>query len=139
MPIKRTAKPSRTKKAAPAKKKILRAPLKKRSVPKRRTIAAKRRTPSKARATITKVPGEKLCGTITHYYPKIQVAVVKLTNTLNTNDSIHLKGHSTDFIQPITSMQLDHEAVTIAKKGQEIGLQVSSRVREKDLVFRIAE
>jgi len=38
----------------------------------------------------------------------------------------------------VESMQIEHENVKTAKKGQSIGLQVKERVREKDTVYKVA-
>ena len=81
-------------------------------------------------------PKENVIGTVTHYFPHVKAAVVKLKAPLAVGDMIKVKGHTTDFTQPITSMQLDHEDISVAKKGMEIGLQVISRVRQHDKVCK---
>jgi len=76
-------------------------------------------------------------GVITHYFPHVKAAVVKLSKgTVKLGDSICIKGHTTDFVQPVKSLQLDHAAVQEAKAGQEIGIKVKSRVRIGDIVYR---
>lgn len=79
----------------------------------------------------------KEVGIITHYYSHLQVAVVKLSDSLKTGDKIRIKGHTTDFEQDIKSMQVEHNQLNTAEKGQEIGLKVSDTVREHDLVYRL--
>ena len=76
-------------------------------------------------------------GEITHYFPKVQAGVIKLTGTLSVGDSIKIKGHTTDFTQKITSMQIDRAPLAAAKKGDEIGLLVDNRVRRKDIVIKL--
>jgi len=77
-------------------------------------------------------------GVVTHYFPHVEAAVVKLTKgTLNVGDSIIIKGHTTDFKDTVTSMQLDHVPITSAAAGQEIGLKVKSKVREHDIVYKV--
>jgi putative protease len=82
---------------------------------------------------------EKEIGKITHYYTKIGVAVIELTDTLKAGQTIHLKGATTDFTQPVESMQIEHENVPEAKKGQSIGMKVKDHVREHDQVFVVQE
>ncbi|MBI4388395.1 MAG: hypothetical protein HY582_05075 [Candidatus Omnitrophica bacterium] len=77
-------------------------------------------------------------GKVTHYFPHVEAAVVVLKKGgLKVGDSILIKGHTTKFKQSITSMQIDRTPITEAKKGDEIGLQVSERVREHDQVFKL--
>ncbi len=83
-----------------------------------------------------KSPKEKTIGAITHYFPKVRAAVVKLQAPLTTGDTIKIKGSTTDFNQSVTSMQIEHTPVNSAKKGQEIGLLVDSRVRQFDIITK---
>lgn len=80
---------------------------------------------------------EKLIGKITHYFSKIQVAIIELAGEIKIGDKIHIKGHNTDFEQDITSMQIDRVDVEKAKKGDAIGLKVDEKVREGDEVYLI--
>ena len=81
---------------------------------------------------------EQLVGKITHYFGKIEVGIVELSKELNVGDTIHVKGSSTDFEQKIDSIQIEHEQVDKAKKGDVVGLKVKEKVREGDEVYRIA-
>mgnify|MGYP001073919528 FL=1 len=81
---------------------------------------------------------EKLIGRVTHYFNKIGVAVIEITDDeLNVGDTIHIKGHTTDFKQVVNSMQIEHKAVEKVKKGESIGMKVDSVVHEKDQVYKI--
>ncbi|HEC78738.1 MAG TPA: translation elongation factor-like protein [candidate division WOR-3 bacterium] len=83
---------------------------------------------------------EKLIGTITHYFGKIGVAVLKVTDDeVAVGDTIHIKGKHTDFTQTINSMQVEHENIEKAKKGNEVGLKVEQPVHEKDEVYKVTE
>lgn len=75
-------------------------------------------------------------GKITHFFSKINVAVVELTAPLSVGDKIRIQGPTTDFEQTVQSMQIEHENVEAAKKGQSIGLRVNERVRENDTVYK---
>ncbi len=80
----------------------------------------------------------KKVGSVTHYFTKIDVAVVELSDTLSVGDKILLQGSTTDFEQTVASMQIEHENITTAKGGQSIGLKVEKRVREGDTVYKIS-
>jgi hypothetical protein len=69
-------------------------------------------------------------GHITHFFPKISVAVVELTLPLAVGDNILVKGPTTDFQQTVDSMQIDRKAIQRAEGGQSIGLS-ETIVREK--------
>ncbi|MBU3895748.1 hypothetical protein KKG36_00270 [Patescibacteria group bacterium] len=76
-------------------------------------------------------------GKISHYFSKINVAVVKLKAPLKQGDAIRIVGgEDTDFTQPVSSMQVDHEEVKIGKKGKEVGLKVKKKVREGYFVYK---
>jgi len=80
---------------------------------------------------------EKEVGKITHFFPKISVAVIEVTSgSLKKGDIVHIKGATTDFKQKIGSMQVDHESVEEAKQGAAIGMKVKEPVREHDLVYK---
>jgi translation elongation factor EF-1alpha len=83
---------------------------------------------------------EKLIGKITHYFNKINVGIIEITDgELAVGDTIHIKGHTTDFTQTVTSMQIEHEKIDKAKKGDDIGLKVDNSVHEKDEVYKVTE
>jgi len=80
---------------------------------------------------------EKLIGKITHYFDKISVAIVELSGVLKTGDRIRVKGHNTDFEQDVSSIQIEHENIEKAKKGDAIGVKVDEKVREGDEVYLV--
>ncbi|MFH1896345.1 MAG: translation elongation factor-like protein [bacterium] len=73
---------------------------------------------------------------VTHYFSNIGVAVIKLSKALKVGDTIQFKGATTDFEQEIESMQVDHENIPEAKKGDEVGLKVKEKVRVGDKVLK---
>ena len=75
-------------------------------------------------------------GQITHFFSKISVAVIELKKPLKVGDTIAIKGPTTDFEQPVDSMQIEHKDVQKAEAGQSIGLKVAQRVRETDIVYK---
>jgi U32 family peptidase len=74
-------------------------------------------------------------GTITHFYPKIGVAVVKLSANLAVGDKISVKGKNT-FSQDVASIQIEHESIKTAKKGQIVGLKVDQTANPGDEILR---
>lgn len=78
---------------------------------------------------------DKLIGHVTHYFPKISVAVIKLTGGLAVGDTIKIKA-KTEFTQAVQSMQVNHEAVQSGAAGDEVAIKVDQPADEKDEVFR---
>lgn len=83
---------------------------------------------------------EKLIGKITHYFGHISVGIIKIENgELNVGDTIHIKGHTSDFTQQVSSMQVEHEQIQKAKKGDDIGIKVDQKVHEHDEVYLVTD
>ena len=80
----------------------------------------------------------KKVGTVTHYYGKIGVAIVELSDTLKVGDRIKFE-NGTEFEQVVESMQVEHEQVEEAKKGEMIGLKVAQKVKEGTTVYLVEE
>ena len=78
-------------------------------------------------------------GKITHFFTKISVAIVELSDTLVVGDQILIKGPTTSIEQGVESMQIEHKDVKRAKRGQSIGLKVNGQVREHDMVYKVKE
>ena len=81
---------------------------------------------------------EEEIGKITHYFGKIGVAAIQVTQgSLSVGDTIHVKGHTSDFTQTIDSMQLDGKSVQQAAVGQSVGIKSAHHVREHDAVYKV--
>ena len=80
---------------------------------------------------------EKKVGEVTHYWGRIGVAGIKLSGSLSVGDTIRIRGATTDFTEEVGSMQIEHENIVIAKKGQEISLRVKEKVRRGDTVYKV--
>ena len=77
-------------------------------------------------------------GEVTHFFPHVKAAVIKLKrDTLSVGDTIVVRGHTTDFEQKISSLQVDHKPIEKASRGQEIGLKVRGKVRHGDKVYKV--
>ncbi len=81
----------------------------------------------------------KRIGEVTHYYDRINVAVIMLSHMLKLGDQIHFLGHGSDFLQEITSMELDHKKIKSAKKNQEIAIKVVKPVKKHTALYLITE
>jgi len=79
----------------------------------------------------------KEIGKIKHFYQKINVAVVELTDELKQGDEILIKGKITNLRQKAESMQVEHKNIAVAKKGESIGLKVNEPVKESDTVYKV--
>ncbi|MGB9706623.1 MAG: U32 family peptidase C-terminal domain-containing protein [Microgenomates group bacterium] len=77
-----------------------------------------------------------LVGKITHYYDKIEVAVVEVLAPLKVGDQIKISGHGKEFTQQVTSMQIEHQQIQEAQKGQAIGMKVDQPVKEGDEIYK---
>jgi putative protease len=127
--------PRKILKKRPAKKKAA----KRKPVSKKKPALKKRKPAAKRPPKTKKTPKQEgiFIGSITHYFPHVQAAVIKLKEPLVMGNTIKIKGHTTDLTQAVTSIQIDRVDISNAKKGDEIGLQVSSRVRQGDKVYKI--
>lgn len=80
---------------------------------------------------------EQRIGTVTHFFGKPMVCAIKLEDELQSGDLLAFRGHTTDFQQRVTSIQIEHEQVETAAAGAEVGVKVDERVREGDDVYRL--
>ena len=81
---------------------------------------------------------EEEVGRISDYFKKIGVAAIEITKgSLSVGDTIHIKGHTTDFTQSVDSMQVEHLSVSVAKAGDSIGIKVKDAVRDSDIVYKV--
>jgi len=82
---------------------------------------------------------EKLIGKVSHWFGKIGVAGIELTDKLAVGDHIHILGHTTDFDQKVTSMQIKHQDIAEAGSGDDVGVKVKVqfRARHGDRVYKV--
>lgn len=82
---------------------------------------------------------EVLAGKVLHFYSRLSVASVEVTDLLNAGDFIHIRGQTTDFNQKIESLQVLHKQVSTASRGMIVGIKVTDYVRKNDSVYRIVD
>jgi len=75
-------------------------------------------------------------GRVSHFFGRINVAIIEVTDTVSVGDQIFIKGPTTDIEQTIDSMEIEHTKVKQAEAGQSIGMKVNARVRENDIVYK---
>ncbi len=80
---------------------------------------------------------EERVGEVIKYFAKVGVAAINLENELCVGDTVHIKGHTTDFKQVVDSMQIENELVNKAKAKDSIGIKVVERVRPNDFVYKV--
>ncbi len=80
---------------------------------------------------------KKEIGKVAHYFTKIGVAVIELSDELKVGDKISIEGATTNLQETVNSMQIEHENVEKAEAGKSIGLKVQDRVRENDAVYKL--
>jgi len=80
---------------------------------------------------------EKQIGVVSNYFEHVKVAAIKLTAGLKVGDVIKFVGGEVDYDMPVESMQIDHDKVDKAKKGDEIGIKVKEKVRKEYKVFKV--
>ena len=77
-------------------------------------------------------------GKVTHYFGRIGVMAIEITqDSLAVGDTIHIKGHTSDFLQHVDSMQIDGQSVEEVTVGQSVGITVAQQAREHDTVYKV--
>jgi len=82
---------------------------------------------------------EELIGKVSDFFARPVVAAIELTAALELGDKIRIKGHTTDLVVNVDSMQIDNVAVEEASAGDSVGIKVTERVRSGDTVYKIVD
>ncbi|MDD4990325.1 MAG: hypothetical protein PHW31_03380 [Candidatus Pacebacteria bacterium] len=139
MPIKKSTKKKIIKKIAKkAVKKTIKKPAKNKAVKRiiKKAVKAKKAVLIK-KNMVKPMVNEKPIGRIVHYFDKIGVAVMSFDASVAVGDTIRIVGgENTDFEQEVGSMEVDHEKVQKAKKGDEVGMKVKEKVHEGYKVYK---
>lgn len=81
---------------------------------------------------------EKKVGVVESYFGKVGVAAMKITDeTLRVGDTIRVKGHTTDVLTKVESIQIEHAPVQEAGPGASVGIKIAAKVREHDVVYKV--
>ena len=76
-------------------------------------------------------------GTIEDFFAHVNVIAFKVENEVAVGDTLHVKGHTTDFIQQVESIQIEHKNIQKAVKGDSVGIKVKERARKGDTVYKV--
>jgi putative protease len=76
-------------------------------------------------------------GRVTHYFNRIGVAVIVISGVLKVGDTIQILGKTTDLVQKVFSLEIEHKKVQSVGPGQEVALKVDEPVRIGDMVYKI--
>jgi len=81
---------------------------------------------------------EEQVGVVVKFFAKPSVAAIDMkSGSIKKGDTLRFKGHTTDFLEEVISMEVDNQPVEEAKAGDMIGIKVKERVRENDLVYKV--
>ena len=79
-------------------------------------------------------------GIVDHWYGHKNVAGVKVTEgSIKEGDTLHFHGHTTDFTETVSSIELEHYHMAGAKVGDDVGIKVTQRVRVHDKVYKVSQ
>ena len=83
---------------------------------------------------------EQEIGHVSKFFVQISVAGIEITaGELHAGDKIRIVGHTTDLKMSIESMQVEHESVESAVKGDSIGVKVTEKARRNDKVVKLVD
>ena len=83
---------------------------------------------------------EEEVGVVVKFFSKPSVAAINVTKgTIKKGDTLMYKGHTTDFTEVVSSIEIDNQAVDEANVGDMIGIKVKERVRENDIVYKVVD
>lgn len=110
-------------------------------MPTRTPVRAKRPTKRAAKTRIAKkitakrAPKIKIIGKVSHYYDRIGVAIVELNSPLSVGDTVTFKRGDHMHTQIVTSLQMDHLPLQKGKRGDVVGVQVSTPISDGAFVI----
>ncbi len=76
-----------------------------------------------------------LLGFVEDYFAKIGVIALTLKAPIAVGQKLQVLGHTTNFEQPVDSMQIEHTPVTQAGPRDSVGIKVVNRARTGDHVY----
>lgn len=134
-PVRKTAKKTAKKAAPRTAAKAAGKPSKNKS----KAAPKQRRGPDPLLAWRIPKPGEILVGVVDDFYSHIGVITFTLRAPLNAGDAIHVRGHTTDLEQTISSMQCEHKDIANGRTGMGVGIKIKDKARRGDYVYKIPE
>lgn len=83
---------------------------------------------------------KKDVGEVVNYYQKAQAAEIRLWDSLQEGDEVIIQGPTTgSVVQKVGSLEIHGKRIQKAGKGDNVGLMVETRVRPRDLIYKLHE
>jgi translation elongation factor EF-Tu-like GTPase len=83
---------------------------------------------------------EEKIGTIEHFFAKVSVAAIRISSgELKVGDTIHIVGTSTDITEKVASMEINRVPVQAVKTGDDVGIKITGRCHEHDVVYKVPQ
>jgi hypothetical protein len=79
----------------------------------------------------------RLCGKVSGYLNKIEVAIVEVSSSIRAGDKLIFESEYGLFEQTVDSMQINHENVVTAYSGDSIGLKVFAEPKNNGNVYKV--
>jgi len=80
---------------------------------------------------------ERQVGAVDHFFDKISVGMIKLTDAVKVGDKIRIKTKAGDFVHEVSSMQIDRVPAQEGKAGDVISVKVDQKVCKGDMVYKV--
>lgn len=82
---------------------------------------------------------EKEIGKVVHYFDKVMVAVVSVSEGLAVGDTVKFVYGDSEFTQKVESMQIEHKPVDSVKAGEEVAIKVNEKTHENAKIYKVEE
>lgn len=80
---------------------------------------------------------EKIVGFVKHVFKRISVAVLEVSDNFEIGDNLRFTSKKEGFYQIASSMEVNHQKVNIARKGDDVAIKVDQPVKKGNLVFKV--
>jgi hypothetical protein len=99
------------------------------------TKASKKKKTSAVKKKKAVVKRPKILGRVVHFYDRIGVAIVEVASPFSVADVVKLRQGDHEAMQTVTSLQIEHQPVAKAKKGDVVGMKVDFKIPEGTMVM----
>jgi len=85
------------------------------------------------------MPEERI-GKVIHFWPRVGAAQIELfEHALHVGDRVRIRGHGSDFVQAVESLEIEHVAKSEGWPGEHVALEVHQAVHDGDEVFLLKD
>jgi putative protease len=81
--------------------------------------------------------GRALVGEVDRFFDNLNVAAIRLSDTLAVGDTIEIENEEYTLRQRVSSMQIDRKDVDSASSGDDVGIKVSVPVKRGSSVYKL--